>query len=71
MLWHVKEANSLFQSLDFDDDEESECVGFSVSEMTIFTSGSRYIRSLRQLIMAITIINQVPVTTLSISLSAE
>ena len=36
MLWHVKEANSLFQSKDFDNDGKSECLGFTVSEITIF-----------------------------------
>ena len=27
MLWHVKEANALFQSKDFDRDGRSECLG--------------------------------------------
>lgn len=27
MLWHVKEANALFQSKDFDGDGMSECIG--------------------------------------------
>ena len=36
MLWHVREANALFQSKDFDNDGKSECLGFTVSEITIF-----------------------------------
>ncbi|XP_059096532.1 disintegrin and metalloproteinase domain-containing protein 10-like isoform X2 [Tigriopus californicus] len=37
MLWHIREANALFQSKDFDNDGLSECIGFSVSEITLFT----------------------------------
>ena len=37
MLWHVKEANAMIQSEDFDSDGTSECIGFTVSEITIFT----------------------------------
>lgn len=36
MLWHVKEANEMIQSQDFDNDGTSECIGFTVSEITIF-----------------------------------
>ena len=36
MLWHVKEANAMIQSEDFDNDGTSECIGFTVSEITIF-----------------------------------
>ena len=38
MLWHIKEANALFQSKDFDNDGKSECLGFTVSEITVFKS---------------------------------
>ena len=37
MLWHIKEANAMIQSEDFDSDGTSECIGFTVSEITIFT----------------------------------
>lgn len=36
MLWHLKEANAMIQSEDFDNDGTSECIGFTVSEITIF-----------------------------------
>ena len=36
MLWHIKEANEMIQSEDFDNDGTSECIGFTVSEITIF-----------------------------------
>ena len=38
MLWHLKEANSLFSNKDFDDNGQSECIGLTVSEITIFES---------------------------------
>lgn len=40
MLWHIREANALFQSKDFDNNGQSECIGFSISEITLFTSAS-------------------------------
>ena len=50
MLWHIKEANEMIQSEDFDNDGTSECIGFTVSEITIFQvynrgSGSQRDRS--------------------------
>ena len=36
MLWHIKEANTMIQTEDFDNDGPSECIGFTVSEITIF-----------------------------------
>ena len=41
MLWHVKEANAMIQSEDFDNDGTSECIGFTVSEITIFQVSQR------------------------------
>ena len=33
-----KEADALFQTEDFDEDGNSECIGLTVSEITIFKS---------------------------------
>ena len=38
MMWHLKEANNLLMTKDFDDDGVSECIGITVSEITIFKS---------------------------------
>ena len=37
-LPNFQEADSLFQSEDFDEDGNSECIGLTVSEITIFKS---------------------------------
>jgi len=38
LLWHVKEANKKWATLDLDSDRHSDCLRLSVAEITIFTS---------------------------------
>lgn len=46
MLFHIKEANAVFMTKDFDVDGESDCVGLEVSAISIMESEESYVNIL-------------------------
>merc|ERR1719402_1474114 len=46
MLYHVKEANAVFITKDFDDKNGSDCVGFQVEAITILETEKSYVNIL-------------------------
>ena len=43
MLYHIKEANAVFMTKDFDNDKVSDCVGLEVSAISILESPDSYV----------------------------
>lgn len=46
MLYHIKEANAVFMTKDFDNDKVSDCVGLEVSAISILESPDSYVNIL-------------------------
>jgi len=46
MLYHVKEANAVFLTKDFNNDNKSECLGFQVEAITILETEESYVNIL-------------------------
>ena len=46
MLYHIKEANAVFMTKDFNNDGVSDCVGLEVSALSILESPESYVNIL-------------------------